>query len=55
MLRLTPFCGGRSVWGGGLVAAELAPGEADAAVRAAGPCTDVRSLREGLLAAVARG
>ena len=50
VLRLTPFCGGRSVWGGGLVAAELAPGDADAAVRAAGPGTDVRGGRGTALA-----
>jgi hypothetical protein len=52
VLRLTPFCGGRSVWGGGLVAAELAPGDADAAVRAAGPGpgTDVRGGRGAALA-----
>ena len=34
VLRLTPFCGARSVWGGGLVAAELAPAQAEATIRA---------------------
>jgi hypothetical protein len=29
ILRLTPFCGARSAWGGQLVAAELAPDEAE--------------------------
>jgi len=39
VLRLTPFAGGRSVWGGELVAAELTDGEAEAVAAAIGPCT----------------
>ena len=36
VLRLTPFCGARSAWGGQLVAAELLSDEAERIVRAAG-------------------
>jgi hypothetical protein len=50
VLRLCPFTGGRSVWGGGMLAAELAPGDAAAVAGAIGPAGAAGDPHAGALA-----
>ena len=50
VLRLTPFSGRRSVWGGGMLAAELTPEEAVAVAGAIGPAGAAGDPRAGAVA-----
>jgi hypothetical protein len=50
VLRLSPFTGGRSVWGGGVLAAELAPGDAAAVAGTIGPAGAAGDPHAGALA-----